>query len=29
MIVDQTKFENEKKNHIEKDRELQWKQWKQ
>ena len=29
MIVDQMKFENEKKNQIEKDRELQWQQWKQ
>ena len=29
MIVYQMKFENEKKNQIEKDRELQWQQWKQ
>ena len=29
MIVDQMKFENEKKNQIEKNRELQWQQWKQ
>ena len=29
MILDQMKFENEKKNQIEKDRELQWQQWKQ
>ena len=29
MIVDQMKFENEKKNQIEMDRELKWQQWKQ
>ena len=29
MIADQMKFENEKKNEIEKGREFQWQKWKQ